>query len=262
MRSQLKDKKRVVVKIGTSSLTFSNGRINFKQIDNIAAVLSRLNDQGREVVLVSSGSIAVGSGKLGYDKKPDDLTGKQAMAAIGQAELMKIYQKFFGKHNKVIAQVLVTKDGMEDPKRGINARNTFLALLSMGVIPIVNENDTIATEEIEYGDNDTLSACVATLIDADLLVLLSDIDGLFTADPRKDPSAKIISIVGDINADIDKVATGAGSAFGTGGMNTKIAAARICRQKSIGTVITNGKDPSILFQVLEGADVGTYFLPA
>lgn len=259
-RSTLKDKETIVVKIGTSSLTFPNGRLNFEQIEDLVEILSELKKRGKKVVLVSSGSIAAGIGKMGKDKRPTEIPEKQAAAAVGQAVLMKIYQKFFTKHNIIIAQVLLTYDVILDTERRQNVENTFLKLLEMGVIPIVNENDTVATDEIEIGDNDTLSALVSTVCNADLLFLLSDIDGLFTADPKKDPNAKRRSIVEKIDDEITESASGAGSNFGTGGMVTKLQAARICTEKGIQMVIANAKNPEIIFNILEGEDIGTLFI--
>jgi glutamate 5-kinase len=231
---------------------------------NLAYVLSALRSRELEIILVSSGAIGVGAGRLGMVERPGDLATKQALAAIGQAELIKIYQKFFEEYNQIVAQVLLTKDIVTKPDRHQNARNTLINLLSMGIIPIINENDTISTYEIEFGgnfgDNDTLSANVATLISADLLILLSDIDGLYDADPKKEQKAEIIRTVKTITPDLEKLASGAGTLFGTGGMVTKISAAKICQEAGIDTLITNGNDPAIIFDVLEGKEVGTHFV--
>jgi len=259
-RSKLKNKEIIVVKIGTSSLTFPNGRLNFERIEHLVMVLSQLKEQGKKIVLVSSGSIAAGVGKMGKREKPSEIPEKQAAAAVGQAVLMKIYQKFFAKHGQVIAQILLTYDVILDEERRHNVENTFSKLLEMGAVPIVNENDTIATDEIEIGDNDTLSALVSTVCNADLLFLLSDIDGLFTADPKKDPNAERRSIVETIDEDIKDSASGAGSSFGTGGMVTKINAAKICLNKDIDMVIANADKPEIMFKILEGKDIGTLFV--
>ncbi len=253
-------KKRIVVKVGTSSLSYANGRLNFQRIANLAFVLSALRSRHLEVVLVSSGAIGVGAGRLGINERPKDLPKKQALAAIGQAELMKIYQKFFEEYNQIVAQVLLTKDIMTVPERHNNAQNTLLKLLAMGIIPIINENDTISTDEIEFGDNDSLSANVATLVQADLLILLSDIDGLYSADPKVDASAHIIRSVEKITPELEQLASGTGSSFGTGGMITKLSAARICSEAGIDTVITNGTDPNVIFEILEGKETGTHFL--
>jgi glutamate 5-kinase len=259
-RESLKCKKRIVVKIGTSSLSHKNGRLNFQRIANLSYVLSALRNKNLQVVLVSSGAIGVGAGRIGLVEKPTNLAKKQALAAIGQAELMKIYQKFFEEYNQTVAQVLLTKDIVTLPERHQNAKNTIIKLINMGIVPIINENDTISTYEIEFGDNDTLSANVATLIDADLLILLSDIDGLYSADPKKEASAEIIRTVDKITPELEKLASGAGTSFATGGMVTKIAAAKICLEANIDTVITNGNDPAIIFDVLEGKNVGTHFV--
>ena len=260
MRESFKYKKRIVIKVGTSSLSYTNGRLNFQRIAKLSYVLSALRSRNLEIVLVSSGAIAVGAGRLGLLNRPVELSKKQALAAIGQAELMKIYQKFFEEYNQTVAQVLLTKDIVALPERHQNARNTILKLLGMGIIPIINENDTISTYEIEFGDNDTLSANVAQLIDADLLILLSDIDGLYSADPKKEHKAEIIRSVSDITPDLEKLASGTATSFGTGGMITKISAAKICLEADIDTIITNGNDPSIIFDILDGKEVGTHFV--
>jgi glutamate 5-kinase len=264
MRRVLKNKKRIVIKVGTSSLSYKHGRLNFQRIANLAYVLSALRAKDMEIVLVSSGAIGVGAGRIGMIEKPPDLATKQALAAIGQAELIKIYQKFFEEYNQFVAQVLLTKDIVTIAERHANAKNTLLNLLKMGIIPIINENDTISTYEIEYGgnfgDNDTLSANVATLIDADLLILLSDIDGLYSADPKTETRAEIIHSVERITPELEKLASGSGNSFGTGGMITKLTAAKICTEANIDIIITNGSDPSIIFDVLEGKEVGTHFV--
>jgi glutamate 5-kinase len=258
-RVNLRDKKRIVIKVGTSSLSFANGRINFHLIEKLARVVSLLRKQGLQVILVTSGAIGVGAARIGMTERPRELTRKQALAAIGQAELIKIYQKFFEEYNQLVAQVLLTKDVVEIPERNRNARRTLSRLLEMGLIPIINENDTIATNEIEFGDNDTLSAIVACLVEADLLIILSDIDGLYSADPRTDPSAKIIPSVHEITPELEKLASGAGSSFSTGGMVTKIAAAKICQQAGVDCIIASGSDPAVIFEILEGKKIGTHF---
>jgi len=266
-RKELKNTKRLVVKLGTSTLTHPNGKLNFGRIDLIARILSDLKNMGLEIVLVTSGAIGTGTIRLGMKEKPSDLPGKQAAAAIGQAALMRIYEKFFQTYDQVVAQALITKSVLDNPHTKNNAENTFNRLLEWGTIPIVNENDTIATDEIEagykgrmeFGDNDTLSATVAALINADLLVLMSDIDGLFTADPRKDPKAKILRIVEKIDDEIEDAAEGTGSDFGTGGMVTKIRAAKICKSAGISTLIMNGDSPELLYAALDGFDIGTLF---
>jgi glutamate 5-kinase len=259
-RESFKNKKRIVIKVGTSSLSYSNGRLNFQRIEKLSYVLSAIRNRNIEVVLVSSGAIGVGAGRIGLKDKPKELAKKQALAAIGQAELMKIYQKFFEEYNQIVAQILLTKDVMTDPVKYLNAKNTLLKLLTMGIIPIINENDTISTYEIEFGDNDTLSANVAALVDAELLILLSDIDALYSADPKKEANAQIIPCVKEITPELEKIATGTATSFGTGGMVTKIAAAKICMAANIDTVITNGTDPTIIFEILEGKNIGTHFM--
>jgi len=234
--------------------------MNFQRIAKLAYVLSALLSRNLEIILVSSGAIGVGAGRIGMLDKPRELAKKQALAAIGQAELMRIYQKFFEEYNQIVAQVLLTKDIMTVPARHENAKNTLLKLLSMGIIPIINENDTISTFEIEFGDNDTLSANVATLVSADLLILLSDIDGLYSADPKKQTNAEIIRSVDKITPELEKLATGTSASFSTGGMVTKIAAAKICLDAQIDTLITNGNDPSVIFDILEGKEIGTHFV--
>jgi glutamate 5-kinase len=249
----------VVVKVGTSTLCYPNGHLNFQRIDSLAAVLSKLQKSGKRMVLVSSGAIAAGSGKLGINDKPTELAEKQALAAIGQAGLMKIYQKFFDMRQQQVAQVLLTKDIVVVPERRQNASNTLHTLVDMDIIPIINENDTLATDEIEFGDNDTLSAYVASLVDADLLVMLSDIEGLYAADPRIDSTAQIIPLVTEITPELEKAANGSGSSFGTGGMVTKLAAARVCREAGIPVVIASGRKPAILHEILAGKQLGTVF---
>ena len=259
-RKELLYKKRIVIKIGSSSLTHKGGQLNLLRIEKLARVMSDLHNSGKDVILVSSGAIATGAGKMGFDKKPEDKIKKQALAAIGQAELIKIYDKFFEEYNKTVAQILLTKDGMENSVRRKNARNTLNELINMRIIPIINENDTISTDEIEFGDNDRLSATVATLINADLLIILSDIDGMYTADPTQNASAELISKVVNVEEDIEKYIFDGGTAFSTGGMSSKIAAARLCAEHEVDMVITNGSDPAIIYDVLEGKDKGTLFL--
>lgn len=259
-RKNLTNTKRIVIKIGSSSLTHVGGRLNLLRIEKLTRVISDLHNAGKEVVLVSSGAIAAGAGKMGIDKKPEDKIKKQALAAIGQAELIKIYDKFFEEYNKIVAQVLLTKDGVENSLRRRNARNTLNELINMGIIAIINENDTVSTDEIEFGDNDRLSATVATLIGADLLIILSDIDGVFTSDPSRDQSAELISKVMNVDEDLEKYVFSNASNFGTGGMETKFAAARLCLEQGVDMIITNGSDPLNIYDVLEGKDRGTFFV--
>lgn len=259
-RENLKNAKRIVIKVGTSTLSYPNGRLNFRRIEKLAYVLSALRARDHEVILVSSGAIGVGAGRLGLTKKPEDLAKKQALAALGQAQLIKIYQRFFEGYNQVVAQLLLTKDVMTNEQRHANAQSTLNRLIEMDIIPIINENDTISTYEIEFGDNDTLSAMVAELAQADLLVMLSDIEGLFSADPRSQKDAEIIHTITEITPQIEQIATGSGNSFGTGGMVTKITAAKICSRAHIDTVITSGEDPEIIFRILKGEVIGTHFI--
>lgn len=259
-RENLKNKKRIVIKIGTSSLTFPNGRLNLTRIEHLVKVIATLKKQGKQIVLVSSGSIAVGVGKLGLKKRPATIPGKQAAAAIGQAVLAKIYRKFFDVHQIHIGQILLTYDVITDSIKHKNAENTFAKLLEIGAVPIVNENDTVATDEIVVGDNDRLSAMVASICKADLLIMLSDIDGFFDSDPRKNPNAQRIPIITKIDEQVSSSAGSAGSSFGTGGMSTKITAVEICFEDGIDTIIANADEPEILYDLLSGKDLGTLFI--
>ncbi len=256
---QLTQAKRIVVKVGTSTLTYENGRLNLRRIEVLVRVLSDVKNSGREIVLVTSGAIGVGAGHLGLKERPHDIGGKQAAAAVGQCELMYCYDKLFSEFGHTTAQVLLTRDVVEDDQRKRNVINTIACLLEFGAVPIVNENDTVATEEIEFGDNDTLSAVVASLSKADALVLLTDIDGLYTADPRSDETATFIPLVETIDESLRKGASGAGSARGTGGMITKLNAAELAAADGIPTVIMNGKNPLRLYDVFDGKQVGTVF---
>ena len=250
---------RVVIKVGTSTLTHQNGNINIRRIENLCKVISDLKNAGLEIIFVSSGAIAMGVGKLGLSKKPQDIPSKQACAAIGQCELMYTYDKLFQEYNHTVAQMLMTGADFENEERHTNFDNTLNRLLEFGVLPIINENDTIATSEIKVGDNDTLSAIIATSANADLLILLSDIDGLYTADPRKDADASLIPIVKEINEDIMNLAGTAGTSRGTGGMITKLNAAQICVDAGIDMIIANGSNPEVLYDIFDGKSVGTRF---
>ena len=258
--NEIKDYKRIIVKVGTSTLTYDTGKLNLKRMECLVRVISDLKNQGRDVILVSSGAIGVGVGKLGLRERPQSTREKQAIAAVGQCELMFLYDKLFSEYGHIIGQILLTKDVVEDEQRKQNAINTFNTLLELGIIPIVNENDTVAVEEIEFGDNDTLSAVVAKLVNAHLLVILSDIDGLYDADPRINGNAKVIPIVSEINNEIRLLAGGAGSNRGVGGMVTKISAAEIACAAGANMIIANGEDPRILYDIFEGKQVGTLFL--
>lgn len=259
-REYLRGKKRIVVKIGSSSLMHpETGNMNLSKIEKLVRILTDLCNSGKEIILVSSGAIAVGSKALGMSGKPDRKSLKQACAAVGQASLMMVYQKLFAEYGGKVAQILMTKQTMIMEESRHNARNTFTELLGMKVIPIVNENDTVATDEIEFGDNDTLSAIVAALVGADLLILLSDIDGLYTDNPRTNPNAKFIETVEKIDENVINMGKGAGSNVGTGGMSTKIAAARIATDSGADMIITNSRDLSVITSVIEGKPVGTLF---
>ena len=256
-----KEYKRIVIKIGSSSLTHEKtGSINFAKMERLVRALCDIRNQGIDVCLVSSGAIAVGKDALTLKERPTALPVKQACAAVGQARLMMTYQKLFGEYNQVTGQVLMTKYTMTNPKSRFNAMNTFGELFALGVIPVVNENDTVSTYEMQFGDNDTLSALVASLIGADLLILLSDIDGLYTDDPHKNPEAEIIRDVYEIDDDILGMAKGTtGSNVGTGGMATKLSAAKIATYSGADMIIANGEDVSIIEEIVAGKEVGTHF---
>ncbi len=251
---------RVIIKVGTSTLTHQNGNINIRRIENLCKVISDLKNSGLEIILVSSGAIAMGIGKLGLNKKPQDIPSKQACAAIGQCELMYVYDKLFQEHNHTVAQILMTGTDFENEERYENFHSTLNRLLEFGILPIINENDTIATAEIRVGDNDTLSAITAVNANADMLILLSDIDGLYTADPHKYSDATLIPVVKEINEEILNLAGAAGSAFGTGGMVTKLHAAELCMNAGIDMIIANGSNPTILYDIFDGKLVGTRFI--
>ena len=265
-RNSLKDKKRIVIKIGSSSLTHpETGELNLTKIEKLIRVLSDLRGEGKEVVLVSSGAIAAGRQAFGHHKRPDSLAEKQAFAAVGQARLMMVYQKLCSEYNQTAAQVLLTKDTMVNDSSRYNAQNTFDELLRLGAIPIVNENDTVSTSEIPYvdslGDNDRLSAIVAALIGADLLILLSDIDGLYTDDPRSNPDARFISLVPEISQKyLNMGKETSGSSVGTGGMSAKLAAARIATDSGADMVIANGDQIDVIMDIMSGKEKGTLFL--
>ena len=260
-RERLKNKKRIVIKIGSSSLTHpETGRLNLRKLEVLARELCDLRNQGKDVVLVSSGAIATGVAALGMKEKPTELKGKQACAAVGQARLMMTYQKLFSEYHQNVGQVLMTKKTMVDNVSRKNAQNTFEELFEMGIIPIVNENDTVSTYEMQFGDNDTLSAIVASLIGADLLILLSDIDGLFTDDPHKNPDAKLIEVVEEMDASIYGMAkSSTGSDVGTGGMATKLTAAKIATLSGTDMIIANGRDVCILHHIFDDSFKGTIF---
>ena len=257
---KISERKRVVVKVGTSTLTHRTGRLNIRRVENLVKTLADLQNAGHEIVLVSSGAIALGMGKLGMTKRPQDTPGKQACAAVGQCELMYMYDKFFAEYSIVVAQVLLTKYVLLEDRRQ-HVVNSMERLLSQGVIPIVNENDTVAIDELELevGENDSLAANVATIANADLLVIMSDIDGLYDKDPHVHEDARLIPEVGRITDDIRDLAGGAGSALGTGGMATKIKAVEIAHAADIDVVLMNGKNPRKLYDLFEDKPVGTLF---
>ncbi|WP_038290348.1 glutamate 5-kinase [Acetivibrio straminisolvens] len=266
LRESLADSKRVVIKVGTSTLTYENGEMNLARIEKLVRVISDLMHQGKTVVLVTSGAIGVGVSKLKLSSRPKELKDKQAVAAVGQCELMHIYSKLFLEYGHIVGQILLTRDVVENSTGKTNVINTFETLLEMGIIPIVNENDSVAVDEIEsginkvFGDNDTLSAIVATLVNADLLIILSDIDGFYDCDPRTNECSKLISVVEEITPEVEKCAGGVGSSRGTGGMVTKLSAAKIATSAGINMVLANGDDPHIVYSILAGKDVGSLFL--
>ena len=250
---------RIVVKIGTSTLAHSTGHLNIRRVEQLCKVMSDIKNAGHEVILVSSGAIGMGVGKLGLRQRPQDIPTKQAAAAVGQCELMYIYDKLFSEYHHTVAQLLITNDNMVNETRHQNFTNTLNRLLELGALPIINENDTVATDEIVIGDNDTLAAIVAESINADTLVLLSDIDGLYTADPHTDPSAQLISRVSTVDDHILSLAGASGSNLGTGGMITKLQAAKICLNCGCDMIITNGKNPAVLYDIIDGNPAGTLF---
>ena len=250
---------RIVIKIGTSTLAHPTGHLNIRLVEQLCKVVSDIKNAGHEVILVSSGAIGMGVGKLGLLARPSDIPTKQAAAAVGQCELMYTYDKLFSAYNHTVAQLLITGADVANPVRHGNFRNTLNRLLELEALPIINENDTVATDEIVIGDNDTLAAIVAKSIDADKLVLLSDIDGLYTADPHKDPNAKLLSFVFEITDEIRALGGGSAGNQGTGGMATKLHAAQICLEAGCDMIITNGKRPDDLYDILEGKALGTTF---
>lgn len=251
---------KVVIKLGTSTLAHDTGRLNIRRVEELCKVISDLKNAGNEIIMVSSGAIGMGVGKLGLKERPKDIPTKQAAAAIGQCELMYTYDKLFSEYNHTVAQILLTDEDIADNGRCANFKNTLCRLLELSVIPIINENDTIATDEIVIGDNDTLGAIVAKTIKADLLIILSDIDGLYTADPHKDKNAVLVNRVEDITDEIVAMTGGAGTALGTGGMVTKIKAAKIATAGGSDMVIANGSNPQLLYSIINGEEVGTRFV--
>ncbi len=264
-RQSIKDSHRIVIKVGTSTLTYENGRMNLRNIERLARAISSIMNEGREAILVTSGAIGVGVGCLDLKEKPTTLRDKQAVAAVGQCELMNVYSRCFAEYSRVVAQVLLTKDDLVDPITRENITNTFEALIEKGIVPIVNENDTVSTTEIphngSFGDNDTLSAHVARILHADLLIILSDIDSLYDSNPRENEEAQRIGYVEEIDQAMLDSAGGAGSARGTGGMQSKISAMMLATAAGVGGIIAEGSQSQILEAILDGEDIGTYFVP-
>lgn len=257
----INSKKRIVIKVGTSTLTHKTGRLNIRRMERFVKTLADIQNSGHEIILVSSGAIGLGMSKLGLNSRPDDTPMKQACAAVGQCELMYIYDKLFGEYNINVAQILLTKYVLESPRKN-NVENTFEKLIEHNVIPIVNENDTVAIDELEleFGENDSLAAHVGVFCKADLLIILSDIDGFFDGDPRKNPDAKLIPVITEIDDKIRSLAGGAGSGLGSGGMITKVNAAEIATRSGFDMAILNGRNPEVLYDLFDGKSVGTVFL--
>ena len=251
---------RIVIKIGTSTLAYATGQLNIRRVEALCKTMSDIRNAGHELILVSSGAIGMGVGKLGLRSRPKDIPTKQAAAAVGQCELMYIYDKLFSEYHHTVAQLLITADNLTNETRHANFTNTLTRLLELGVVPVINENDTVATEEIVIGDNDTLAARVAQSVGAQMLILLSDIDGLYTADPHTDPSAKLLPVVRRVDADIKILAGVSSTTQGTGGMVTKLRAAEICLDCGCEMVIANGNNPAALYDIVEGKPVGTRFV--
>ena len=250
---------RIVVKVGTSTLAHATGRMNNRHIEKLVKVLSDLKNAGHEIILVSSGAIGMGVGKLGLGARPSDMATKQAAAAVGQCELMYTYDKLFAEYGHTVAQILLTGEDIKFDNRRENFENTLSRLIELQAVPVINENDTVETQEIAVGDNDTLSAEVACSARADLLILLTDIDGLYTANPKTDKNARLISVVEEITPQIEALGGNSGSSLGTGGMITKIKAAKIVGERGIDMVIAHGENPSILYEIMQGKSVGTLF---
>ncbi len=251
--------KRLVVKVGTSTLTHTGGKLNVRRIEQLVSALVDIHNQEIECILVSSGAIGIGRSRLNRKRYTHSLSEKQALAAIGQGLLMHIYEKKFAEYGTMVAQVLLVKDDMSNRTRFLNARNTILELLRLGIIPIINENDTVSIDEIRFGDNDTLAALVAVLIDADMVILLTDIDGFYTDNPRENPNAERLSVIHDITDEIEEMAGTAGSDVGTGGMKTKVDAAKIATSAGVPLVIASGDNPYVIHDILDGQPVGTTF---
>lgn len=259
-RYLLKNKNKIVIKIGTSLIAHQNGNINLQRMEKLVRVIADLHNSGKEILLVSSGAVGAGMGKMHIGQKPTTVVEKQAFAAIGQAELLRMYQKFFDEYNLNVGQVLLTRDGLENPTRRKNARNTIRTLNDMRVIPVINENDTVSTDEIEFGDNDRLSAMVANLVQADLLIILTNTNGVYTSDPHQNKDARQVSKVMKAGEDLKDIMLDGKSTLGSGGMHSKIEAAELCRQQNIDVVIAEGIDPYTIFDILDGKETGTLFV--
>lgn len=259
-RQRIKDKKKIVIKVGTSSLTYKNGKANLKFIDRLVSQIVDLVNRGHQVVLVSSGAIGIGLPILRFDKKPDFLPYKQAVAAVGQCALMGLYETYFHRYGQTVGQVLMTKGDSLSSKRYLYMKGTLTSLLELGVVPIINENDAVSVDEIKIGDNDTLSAIVASICEADLLIILSDIDGLYSEDPKKNSNAKLINEIPHFTRELFEIAGGAGTSRGTGGMYTKMQAAEICAHSGIDTIIANSHTENIIHRLIDGENIGTYFV--
>lgn len=259
MREVLKDCNRIVIKVGTSTITYPNGLLNLKRIEELAWVLTDLRNSGKDIVLVTSGAIGVGATRMGLKERPTEVREKQASAAVGQAMIMQIYHNFFDRYNQTVAQVLLTKEEVSTEERYRNTKNTIETLMELGIIPIVNANDTISTYEIEISDNDRLSAIVAGIIDADLLILMTDIDALYEKDPREHPEAKRVGDIHWVTPEVEQMAGAKGSRFSVGGMRTKLEAAKICQEAGVRMAIALGEDPTVIHRILAGEDIGTFF---
>ncbi|MCH4178673.1 MAG: glutamate 5-kinase [Megasphaera sp.] len=259
-RKSLRDKKRIIVKVGSSNLTHETGKLNYHRIDRLVRDIADLANQGKQMILVSSGAVSAGMGPLGLTERPSNIREKQAVAAVGQGILLHIYEKMFREYGQTVGQVLLTRMDAQNRSKFMNSRNTLLTMLDMGIIPIINENDVVAVDEFKIGDNDTLSAMVSTIIEADLLILVSDVEGLYTANPQTDPEAKLIPVVDEIDKHFYDIAGGAGTSIGTGGMRTKIQAAAIATSAGADMVIATGIDDGVVGRICAGEDIGTLFV--
>lgn len=261
MRERLKDCRRIVVKVGTSTLTHPNGQLNLGRMERLVRELADIHNQDIEVLLVSSGAIGTGANRMGLKQVPRTLPEKQALAAIGQGALLHMYEKFFAEYGKTVAQVLLTREDLDERMRYLNATNTLLAILGMRVIPIINENDTVVVEEIKFGDNDMLSSLIATIVNADLLIILSDVNGLYDRDPRTDDHAHLMNEVYEITPDMEEHSVNRGIAFSSGGMLTKLKGAKVCMASGIPMVIANSQETNVLRRIIAGEKLGTLFIP-